>query len=247
MKKNIKINLCVIILGLVVLSFQSCNHANDLEEGNVESNVPVKNIVLGFGLELQPMLKSASNVTTTSIAHNYEKQGYKVIVEGGIVGGNQVFKHVDLNQKLEIQITGPIQVTVLHLGFKENKLQNKAYFATNSQEIIPIEDQNNIVRLDLVQGFFSITKSNFIAGFIESSMINNELVDMNTIYYFGKQGDDIKVDIKVYGRSLKGQHANILGEGIIYNLTLSDIIENAQKKIETYSFEDLMLEQVDVK
>ena len=38
-------------------------------------------------------------------------------------GGNQVFKHLDLPQKLEIQINGPIQVTALHLGFRENELQ----------------------------------------------------------------------------------------------------------------------------
>ncbi|MDG1803715.1 hypothetical protein [Flavicella sp.] len=246
MKNYIKNKFILLILGLVILSFHSCNHTNDIEEGNVEPNTPVKTIVLGFGLELEPVLKSANNNAKTTVAHNYEKQGYKVIVEGGIVGGNQVFKHVDLTQKLEIQINGPIQVTVVHLGFKENELQDRAYFGTDSQDMNPIEDQNNIVDLELVQGYVSITTSSFIEGFVELVTIDNEAVDMNTVYYSGKQGDDIKVNITVFGRSLKGQHTNVLGEGIIYDLTFSDIIGNGSKKTGTFSFDDLILDQIQV-
>lgn len=231
------------MIGILGISLASCSQTNDLDEGSTDPEDKVITVSLGFGLDLQPVEKGTGSQAKNTISHNYEKQGYKVTVEGNIVGGNRVFKHVDLTTRLEVETTGPIQVTVVHLGFRDDELQEVAYFGTERQEVIPVEGLQSKVMLELVQGYVSITTSSFLEGFVERATIDREIVDMNTVYYSGKRNKDMLIEVNVFGRRLNGKHENVLGEGVVYNVTIQDIIGSGSKKIDQIHADDFILEQ----
>lgn len=207
---------------LLIAGLVSCSQNTDLKEGSDPVTEPTT-VNLGFGLDLESSQSSGVSEKSARIAHNYETTGYTVTITGNTPEELQL-TNVDLNEDIILEVTGSVIVTVKHPSFKKNKLTNVAYYGCKNLEVPTYEGGGIIpVPLELVQGFVTVTASQYLTPFVEKVKIGKDEVEMNTVYYRG-DNKKIEVEVQVLNTVIEGEHDNIIGEGVEYTVQFSDII-----------------------
>lgn len=237
MIEQIKDKVLFAFVFLLLGSLVSCSDpSEDIEEGiDTPSSEPYE-ITIGFGLTLQP----DRNI---NIEHNYEKTGYNVMIKGDLVDGDLDLGNVDLNDPIYLEVTGPIEVTVKHPDFIKKKLGEVAYYGLDQFDVDTCDGCGLIsVPLELIQGYVSVTASDIMSNFIEKVKIGKDEVELNTIYYTDETKKPIEVEVEVFDNKLEGSHENVLGEGMVYDVTFFDAIGGSNKVPSKMEFTDLVLE-----
>ncbi|WP_152287961.1 hypothetical protein [Flavicella marina] len=231
MKTLTKIIVRGFVFSIFAIGLISCNDTN-IEEEMPQEIVDPYEVSIGFSLALQPG-------RDMDIEHNYEKTGYKVTIKGGLVDGDMELTDVDLNQPILLEVTGEIEVTVKHPDFKKKKLGTVAYYGLDKYDVATSPGAGVIsVPLELIQGYVAVEANDFMELFIEKVKIGKDEVELNTIYYTDETKKDIKVEVDVFDNEIKGEHQNVIGEGVVYEVTFSDAIGGSQSQ-KNIKFEDL--------
>ena len=230
-----------IVMLFTLLSVVSCNDPADLDEGTSDPMDPTE-ISIGFGLTLEPSTSSGPSAKSSSLEHNYATTGYSVDITGNLVNGDMSLVDVDLSEPILLEVTGSIVLTVKHPDFRNKKLGEVAYYGVKNVTVDTYEGGGLIsVPLDLVQGFVSVTASDIMSNFIGKVEIGKDEVALNTIYYTNETKKEIEIVVEVFGGELTGQHDNVIGEGMVYEVTFSDAIGGMSKNRQPKKVEDLML------
>lgn len=243
MKRLFKYNLSILFAFISMGVLVSCSDTYDIGEFTAQPEEPYQ-ITIGFGLNLET---SANNLQAKSqtLEHNYKRTGYNVIIEGDLQDNNLVdgvlyLENVDLNDPIFLKVTGPIEVIVEHPEFNRNDISPIAYFGIE-EDIDTYKGSGLIsVPLNLVQGFIAVTASDLMSNFIDEVEINNDDVNLNQMYYYGKERE-VNVEVRGLNRELAGAHDNVLGEGMIYEVTIYDVIGKSAKSSEDIDFNDFEL------
>ena len=238
--KNLIKNRILFIFSLILLgSIVSCNDTSELDEGTITPVGEPYEVSLGFGLILEPT-SDGLQAKTSSVEHNYEKTGYKVDIKGGLVGPDLKLEDVDLTQPIVLEVTGAVEVTVKHPDFKKKKLGTVAYYGLKNVDLETYEGGGMIsVPLELVQGFVSVNADTTLGYLIEKVKIGKDEVELNTVYYTDETKKDLKIKVEVFDNEIKGEHANVIGEGVVYEVTWWDAIGGNSQSAKNLEFEDL--------
>lgn len=237
MKTIIKNGLYFIVNIVLILSIVSCNDTTDIEEGtDTPSQVPYE-VTLGFGLVLDP-------VRDSNLVHNFTKEGYRVDITGNLVNGNVTLTNVDLTQPILLEVTGSVIVTVKHPDYKKNKLSDVAFYAADRIDVETYEGSGIVsVPLELVQGYVAVEVNEIMSDFIVNVKIGKDDVALNTVYYIGNTKKEVEVEVEVFGGEINGKHDNIIGEGVVYEVTFSDAIGGSSSLKSEIKRDDLLLDK----
>lgn len=218
------IGIAFLSLGVLV----SCSQSTDLKEGSDSITEPTT-VSLGFGLDLESSPNAGVSAKSATITHNYETTGYTVTITGNIPEELNL-TNVDLTQDIILEVSGSVIVTVKHPSFRKNKLADVAYYGCKNLEVPTYEGGGIIpVPLELVQGFVTVTASQYLTPFVEKVKIGKDEVEMNTVYYKG-DSKTIEVEVEVFNTTIEGEHDNIIGEGVEYTVQFSDVFDSGSNK-----------------
>ena len=216
MRNLITRNVLVLVSVLAIGSLVSCNDDSS-EVSPVEPQEP-RMVDIGFGLSLTPsgkaMAKNAEDL------HTYITDGYTITITGGIDPDYANHTEVDLTQNLSIKVVGDIVVTVSHPSFDGNVLDIVAYYGANEVPVATGSSDVNSIELELVQGFVMVTADENLDQVVTGVEILGQTSDLDVVYYTAVPTVDVLVDTT--GDSLTGQHSNVLGEGVQYNVTSTE-------------------------
>ena len=243
MKHILKYLLLFVLVVTMGTGLVSCSDTTNLDEGSSGPVTDPIEINLGFGLSLEPSSSSAQ-AKMNSMVHTYETTGYTVDITGSLVGGDIQLTGVDLNEPIFLEVTGPIEVSVKHMDYNRNKLSEMAYYGIDRVDVETYDGGGLIsVPLELVQGFVAVTveEGSFIENLIKEVKIGKDEVDLNRYYYSGnvKKEMTVEVEFEYFFDILEGAHDNVIGEGVVYEVTLSDIIGGNSKAAKDIELNDL--------
>lgn len=233
----------VFIYGLVYLLI-SCADSVSLDESEYNGIGDISyEVNLGFSPNLE--IKSNASTREVSVTHNYVYTGYDVTIVGKVVGGDLNLTDVDLRETISVEIFGDIIVSVNHPNFVVDAVVDMAYLDLQDYQFRypsdgdggprakpggsgdpydPVDD-NYVLPLELVQGYVKIQAEGAILNFINKITIDGELSDVNTVYYTGKEDDNMITEVSFpFGIVLKGIYPNRIGNGVVYQVEFSDVI-----------------------
>lgn len=217
--KTIKNILFTIVSVLFLGVLSSCTNNTVEEEVPIEPLEP-RMIHLGFdGLILIPSEEGVS--AKSDPLHTYITDGYNVQITGGVAPEDSYLTNVDLTEGLSFEVTGDIVMTVSHPNFYSNNVLQEAFYGIQSYTVPTGSSDHNIVPLNLVQGFVMVTSDELAEPLITSIRILGQPAELDVVYYIDAPVVDVLVETDGYG-TLRGEHNTELGEGVQYNVTISD-------------------------
>jgi hypothetical protein len=244
MKTIVKKGLYFLVNIVLIASIVSCNDPSNIEEGTDAPTTEPYDVTLGFGLVLDPVNNLNSQQKSTTIEHNFTKTGYKVDIKGNLVNGDIALTNVDLTEPIFLEVTGSVTVTVKHPDYKQNKLSDVAYYSADREDVDTYVGSGMVsVSLELVQGYVAVEATEMMGVAIENVKIGKDDVALNTVYYIGNTKKEVTVEVEVFGGEINGRHDNIIGEGVVYEVTFQDAIGGISKSKSQIKSEDLLLKK----
>jgi len=213
MKKIIRKSAMLVLSVIAISSFVACD--DDSSEDIGEPQEP-KMINIGFGISLTPQNGASANEIEL---HTFIKDGYTVVISGGISPNDEVHTNVNLEETLMVEVVGDIVVTVSHPDFNDNTIDTVAYFGIKDFTVDTSGENVNIIDLELVQGYVLVTAENGLSNVVTSVLILGQPVVLDVVYYTNAPLVDVIVETT--GNTLTAQHTNVLGEGVQYMISSS--------------------------